>query len=113
MSRPPLAPVEAAPCCGSVLAASLDEADAQGLAQGFAALGDPVRLRLLNLIAESGPVCSCDLTGPLGKSQPTVSHHTRVLTEAGLIEGRKDGRWVWWEVVPSRLAALRDALAPG
>ena len=56
-------------------------------------------------------MCSCDLTEPLGKSQPTVSHHTRVLTEAGLIRGRKDGRWVWWQVVPEAVAALRDALA--
>ena len=111
MSRQPRTELEIAPCCGSVLAATLSPAEADVLAKGFAALADPVRLRLLNLIADSGPVCSCDLTEPLGKSQPTVSHHTRVLTEAGLIRGRKDGRWVWWQVVPEAVAALRDALA--
>ena len=70
-----------------------------------------MRLRLLSLIADAGTVCSCDLTGPLGKAQPTVSHHTKILTEAGLITGEKQGRWVWWRVVPERVAALREALA--
>jgi ArsR family transcriptional regulator len=98
-------------CCPAVLAAPLSDDDADALARGFAALGDPVRLRLLSLIADAGTICSCDLTGPLGKAQPTVSHHTRILTEAGLIAGEKQGRWVWWQVVPERVAALRDALA--
>jgi len=98
-------------CCPSVLAAPLSDDDADALARGFAALGDPVRLKLLSLIADAGTICSCDLTGPLGKAQPTVSHHTRILTEAGLIVGEKQGRWVWWQVVPERVAALRDALA--
>ena len=74
------------------------------------AIADPVRLRLLSLVASRGEVCSCDLQGPLGKSQPTISHHTKALAEAGLIIGEKRGRWVWWRVVPERLAALRDAL---
>jgi ArsR family transcriptional regulator len=65
------------------------------LAPLFAALGDPVRLRLLSIVAAEGEVCSCNLEGPLGKSQPTISHHTRVLSEAGLIEGEKRGRWMW------------------
>jgi ArsR family transcriptional regulator, arsenate/arsenite/antimonite-responsive transcriptional repressor len=97
-------------CCASVLAAPLDEAQAGDLAQAFAALADPVRLRLLSLIADAGKICACDLLGPLGKSQPTVSHHTRVLAEAGLITGEKQGRWVWWSIVPGRLDALRQAL---
>ena len=100
----------AEPCCASVLAAPLDEAAAAVTARRFAALGDPVRLRLLSMIAASGEVCSCDLVGPLGKSQPTVSHHTKLLAEAGLIEGEKRGRWVWWRVVPSAMAELRDSL---
>jgi ArsR family transcriptional regulator len=98
-------------CCGSVLAAPLDEADAAELAQLFAALGDPVRLRLLSLVAAAGEVCSCDLEQPLGKSQPTISHHTKALAEAGLIVGEKRGRWMWWSVVPERIAAVRSALA--
>lgn len=97
-------------CC-SVLAAPLDEAGAEGLAKGFAALADPVRLRLLSMIAATEEVCSCDLLEPLGKAQPTVSHHTKALAEAGLIVGEKRGRWVWWRVVPARVEALRDALS--
>jgi ArsR family transcriptional regulator len=103
-------PVATQGCC-SVLVRPLDDADAEPLAGAFAALGDPVRLRLFSLIASSGPVCSCDLVGPLGRSQPTVSHHTKALAEAGLIVGRKDGRWVWWSAVPARVEELRSALA--
>ena len=101
---------EAPACCASVLAAPLDETQASDLAQAFAALADPVRLRLLSLIADAGRICACDLLQPLGKSQPTVSHHTRVLADAGLITGEKQGRWVWWSIVPSRLDAVRQAL---
>ena len=97
-------------CCASLLQSPLDEHQADQMALRFAALGDPVRLRLLSLIAAAGEVCSCDLQDPIGKSQPTVSHHTRVLAEAGLIEGDKRGRWVWWLIVPEQLAALRSAL---
>ena len=100
-------------CCPSVLTTALSEADAAHLARGYAALGDPVRLRLLSLIAEAGECCSCDLEGPLGKAQPTISHHTKALAEAGLIVGEKRGRWMWWCVVPEGLAALKDALTPG
>jgi ArsR family transcriptional regulator len=98
-------------CCASVLEAPLSETEAQDLALAFAALADPVRLRLLSLIADAGEICSCDLLKPLGKSQPTVSHHTKALADAGLITGEKQGRWVWWSIVPERVAALRDALA--
>jgi ArsR family transcriptional regulator len=65
---------------------------------------------LLSLVADAGEVCSCDLQEPLGKAQPTVSHHTKVLAEVGLISGEKRGRWVWWRIVPERLAAVRAAL---
>ena len=78
----------------------------------FAALGDPVRLRLFNLVAGAGEVCACDLQEPLGKSQPTVSHHTKALADAGLIVGDKRGRWVWWSVVPGRVEQLHQALRP-
>ncbi len=97
-------------CCSSLLAAPLSTDQADGLAAAFAALADPVRLRLLSLVAEAGEVCSCDLQEPLGKSQPTVSHHTKILSEAGLITGEKRGRWVWWSIVPDRLDQLRAAL---
>jgi ArsR family transcriptional regulator, arsenate/arsenite/antimonite-responsive transcriptional repressor len=97
-------------CCPSVLAAPLTETEAASLAQGFAALADPVRLRLLSMIAAADEVCSCDLLEPIGKAQPTVSHHTKALAEAGLIVGEKRGRWVYWRAVPERLVALRDTL---
>ena len=105
--------VTAQPCCGSVLTAPLSQPDAEVLARGFAALADPVRLRLLSMIAATDEVCSCDLLQPLGKSQPTISHHTKALVEAGLITGEKRGRWVYWKVVPERIDALRQALSRG
>jgi ArsR family transcriptional regulator len=101
-------------CCPSVLAEPLTEHDADDLAQVFGALSDPVRLRLLSLVAQAGEICSCDLQDPLGKAQPTVSHHTKVLSDAGLLTGEKRGRWVWWRIVPDRMAAVRAALeVPG
>jgi ArsR family transcriptional regulator len=97
-------------CCGSVVEAPLSEAEAGQLADVLAALADPVRLRLLSMVAAGNRVCSCDLERPLGRSQPTISHHTRVLADAGLIFGEKDGKWTWWRAVPERLAAVRKAL---
>jgi ArsR family transcriptional regulator len=93
-----------------VLAEPLKAKDAAELARAFAALSDPVRLRLLSIIASSDEVCSCDLEAPLKRSQPTVSHHTKALAAAGLIIGEKRGKWMWWRVAPERVAALRDAL---
>jgi ArsR family transcriptional regulator, arsenate/arsenite/antimonite-responsive transcriptional repressor len=105
--------VTAESCCGSVLTAPLSRSEADSLARGFAALADPVRLRLLSMIAATDEACSCELLEPLGKSQPTISHHTKALAEAGLITGEKRGRWVYWRVVPDRIEALRQALSPG
>lgn len=97
--------------CGPVVAAvPLAEDEASALASVLSALADPVRLRLLSVVAAHGEVCSCHLQEPLGKSQPTISHHTRVLAEAGLIEGDKRGKWTWWRIVPDRLAFVREAL---
>lgn len=98
-------------CC-SVLVEPIAEPLAVELAQAFAALADPVRLRLFSMIASAGTCCSCDLVEPIGKSQPTVSHHTKVLADAGLIVGEKAGRWTNWTAVPERLEHLRAALAP-
>jgi ArsR family transcriptional regulator len=97
-------------CCPSVLDAPLSETEASDLASVFAALGDPVRLRLLSLVASADEVCSCNLEEPLDRAQPTISHHTKILAAAGLIEGEKRGRWVWWRIVPGRLDAVRAAL---
>ena len=100
----------AADCC-SVLTEPVTDEQAIELAAAFAALADPVRLRLFSMIAAAGTCCSCDLVEPIGKSQPTVSHHTKVLAEAGLITGEKLGRWMNWSVVPERLEQLRAALS--
>lgn len=100
-------------CCAPVRSARFDEDDAAELARSFAALADPVRLRVFSLIAsgEAGEVCACDLVEPVGRSQPTVSHHLRVLREAGLVTSEKRGTWVWYRAVPERLSQLRAALA--
>ena len=97
-------------CCAPLTEAPLDAEAVDELAQVLSALADPVRLRLVSLVAANGEVCSCDLEEPLGKSQPTISHHTRVLVEAGLLIGEKRGRWTWWSLVPERLAQVRAAL---
>lgn len=101
-------------CCQPLLEAALDEDQAFELAAAFKVLADPARLRLLSLVATApgGEVCACDLVEPLGKSQPTVSHHLSVLTAAGLIERDKRGRWAWFRAVPERLELLRTALQP-
>jgi ArsR family transcriptional regulator len=100
-------------CCPAVLTAPLTEERAQALAADLAALADPVRLRLLSMLvsAESGEVCVCEMVEPIGRSQPTVSHHLKILVEAGLIAGEKRGRWVWYRARPERMAYLRDVLA--
>ena len=99
-------------CCAPLRAVALDDTDARTLARGFAALGEPVRLRLLSLLATSaeGAVCVCDLVEPVGKSQPTVSHHLKVLREAGLVTVEKRGTNNWYAAVPGALEALRAAL---
>jgi len=112
MTKSTLAVLDAELCCASVISAPLEEREAEQLARAFAALADPVRLRLLSMIASVEEVCSCDMLAPLGKAQPTISHHTKTLAEAGLIVGEKRGRWVYWRVVPEGLQALHRALAP-
>jgi ArsR family transcriptional regulator, arsenate/arsenite/antimonite-responsive transcriptional repressor len=104
---------EVVACCPPLAAELLSEPDAEMLARQFAALADPVRLRLLSLLAtaEGGAVCVCDLTEPVGRSQGTVSHHLKILVEAGLATSEKRGRNVWYAVVPAALEALRGALA--
>lgn len=102
----------ATPCCAPLVTALLSEKDAHALAGQLAALADPVRLRLVSLLANAGqPVCACDLVEPVGKSQPTVSHHLAKLVAAGILVSEKRGRNVWYAVVPAALEALRAALA--
>lgn len=97
-------------CFPSVTETPLADVDAAVLARTYAALADPIRLKLLSLIEASGELCSCDMVEPLAKSQPTVSHHTKILAEAGLISGDKRGRWVFWSVLPTKADFVRRAL---
>jgi ArsR family transcriptional regulator len=98
-------------CCAPVRLDALDEDQAGVLAQSFAALADPIRLRLLSFITSADTeVCACDLVEPSGRSQPTVSHHMKILVDAGLVERDKRGLWVWYRAVPARLDALRAVL---
>ncbi len=90
----------------------IDEASAAGLAQVFKALGDPVRLRLVSLIGarQGGEVCVCDLTSAFDLSQPTISHHLKVLREAGLIDSERRGTWVYYRLVPAALERMAGLL---
>ena len=101
------------PCCAPLVEAVILPAQAELLSRQFAALADPARLRLLSLLANAsgGSVCACDVVGPLGKSQPTVSYHLRVLSDAQLVTSERRGRNIWYAVVPAALQALRVALA--
>jgi ArsR family transcriptional regulator, arsenate/arsenite/antimonite-responsive transcriptional repressor len=101
-------------CCSPVLDGPLSAADAERLAVVFKAVADPARLRLLSLIAAQpgGEACTCDLTEPIGLTQPTVSHHLKVLLDAGLLTRDKRARWTYYRIVPDQLAALRTALEP-
>jgi ArsR family transcriptional regulator len=100
-------------CCpNGLLAAPLDWTDASRLAETLKALADPARLRILSMISASasGQVCACELTEPLGLAQPTVSHHLKVLNEAGLLDREQRGRWAYYRISPEALSRLREAL---
>jgi len=109
---PVLAAGPAAPCCTPMVDGALTAADATALARGFKALGDPVRLRLLSMIAAQagGEVCVCDLSDAFEVTGPTISHHLRVLREAGLVDCERRGTWVYYRVVPAALQALSHLL---
>ena len=98
-------------CCSPLFVEPLSDEEAREMSQIFGALSDPARLRMLSMIASEDEVCSCALEQPLQKSQPTISHHTRVLAEAGLITGERRGRWMWWRAVPERLQEIAHLLA--
>ncbi len=86
----------------------MNRESAEGLARLLKAIADPARLQLLALIraSDAGEVCACDFTEPLGLSQPTVSHHLKILTEAGLISREQRGTWAWFSLVPERIAEV-------
>jgi ArsR family transcriptional regulator, arsenate/arsenite/antimonite-responsive transcriptional repressor len=116
-TKPQSAPSESATCpplcCSPLRSSAIDDESAVRLARAFAALSDPARLRLLNLIATApaGEACACDLVEPIGKSQPTVSHHLKILHEAGLISREKRGIWMWFRPNTEAIDALRAVLS--
>lgn len=99
-------------CCTPLHDGAIDEPRALAMAPVLAALADPVRLRIVSMLLASpdGTSCGCDLEDPLGLSQPTVSHHLKILREAGLVEGEKRGRWVHYRVLTDRLSEIAEAL---
>ena len=98
--------------CPPLLAGPLDAADADALADALKVIADPARLRLLSLIQAqpTGEACVCHLTEPLGLTQPTVSHHLKVLLNAGLVEREQRGSWAYFRIVPDQLRTLRELL---
>lgn len=110
----PLTPTDAGACCAPVTSGVMDIEDARQLARAFKALGDPTRMRLLSMIAahSGGEACVCDLTEPVGLSQPTVSHHMKQLVEAGLVTREQRGKWAYYALAPDTLAMLSQVLSP-
>lgn len=99
-------------CCAPVCCSPLSDTDADMMASRLKSLADPTRLRLFSLVASASEVCACDLTEPLGVSQPTVSHHLKVLTKAGLLTREQRGRWVYISVSTGALTDLSVFLDP-
>lgn len=101
-------------CCPPLFRAPLDEGQAAELTEVLKALADPARLRLISIIASSpdGEACACELSEPLQRSQPTVSHHLSQLVRAGLLSREQRGKWAWFRINDERIAALCDCLAP-
>jgi len=99
-------------CCAPLSASALSDEEAEATAAVFRALGDPARVRIVNLIATSRePVCGCDLVEPLGLTQPTVSHHLKKLHDAGLLAREERGRWAYYSLVREaveKLAVVAD-----
>jgi ArsR family transcriptional regulator, arsenate/arsenite/antimonite-responsive transcriptional repressor len=112
--RPALSLVDTAPCCAPLADGALSQDDAVELSRRLKALSDPARLRIMSMLmtAKNGEACTCDLTEPLGLSQPTVRHHLKRLAEAGLITGERRGVWTYYRVDPDALSAAVSVLAP-
>src|SRR5260370_40375078 len=104
--------VGAEACSTPLIGEPVSEGAAAGLAQVFKALGDPVRLRLVSLIGarQGGEICVCDLTAAFDLTQPTISHHLKVLREAGLIDSERRGTWVYYHLLPAALARMAARL---
>ncbi len=110
----PVLPSAAVACCSPETSGVLEDSQAEALARMVNALSDPNRVQLLSIsaAAEDKEACVCDLTEPVGLSQPTVSHHMKLLVEAGLVTREQRGRWAYFSIVPGVLDSLAGALAP-
>ena len=109
----PLVEAEASLCCAPMTGTAFSAEQAEQLAGILKAIAEPTRLRLLSRVAahEGGEACVCDLTAPVGLSQPTVSHHLKVLVDAGLLQREKRGVWAYYRLVPERLGHVTAALS--
>jgi ArsR family transcriptional regulator, arsenate/arsenite/antimonite-responsive transcriptional repressor len=116
LADPPLTRPEPASgaCCAPLVREAADPQTAVELARVFKALGDPTRVRLLSIVAahDGGEACVCDLTEPVGLSQPTVSHHLKLLVDAGLLTREQRGKWAYYSLIPGALEAVATAIAP-
>lgn len=111
---PVIQPADLAACCSPVTGGIVSDETAETLARMFKALGDPTRVKLLSMIAAApeGEACICDMTEPVGLSQPTVSHHMKLLVEAGLATRERRGKWAYYRAAPEVLRSLAAALEP-
>lgn len=111
---PVIQPTDIAACCSPLTAGVVSDETAEMLARMFKALGDPTRVKLLSMIAAApeGEACVCDMTEPVGLSQPTISHHMKVLVEAGLATREQRGKWAYYRLVPEVLGSLATAIGP-
>ena len=109
----PFTDVSAAACCGPLAKETIGASDAEAVARTLKALGDPTRVRILSIVASHADqeACVCDLQEPLGLSQPTVSHHLKILTDAGFLTRSKRGTWAYYALVPGSLEAVAGVLA--
>ena len=99
-------------CCAPISSSVLDQESAESLSALLKVLAEPARLQILSILASAGgEVCVCDLTAPLGLSQPTVSHHMKQLREGGFVASERRGKWIFYRLVPQQVQAVTDALA--
>ncbi len=106
-------PARGVACCEPILGSVLTAEEAVELAVLLKALADPVRLRLVSIVAGSGEACACDFPEILGKSQPTVSHHLSLLVNAGILEREQRGKWAWFNVSSHQMELIQTAIGPG
>jgi ArsR family transcriptional regulator, arsenate/arsenite/antimonite-responsive transcriptional repressor len=108
----PLPVIDVTACCAPLVREPLDPDNAEKLARSLKAIADPARLRLISMIAAhaGGEACVCDLTDPIGLSQPTVSHHLKVLVDAGILHREKRATWAYYSIIPGSLDSLANLL---